>query len=109
MFEVIDPGNFAIFSELNTFTLAVFVVSEIARSYAINSLESGGNICYLNCHNRETVSDKMSSASSDGGSFDEVKDLLTCLLCSKTLNEPRSLPCFHNFCKVCLGEYNSFI
>ena len=27
------------------------------------------------------------------------------LICSETLNEPRCLHCFHNFCKVCLGKY----
>ena len=44
------------------------------------------------------------SASPDSVPVDEIKDLLTCSLCSKTLNEPRSLSCLHNFCKVCLGE-----
>ena len=47
----------------------------------------------------------MESASSDSVDVDEIKDLLTCSLCSRTLNEPRILPCFHNFCKVCLGEF----
>ena len=47
----------------------------------------------------------MDSASSDSVDVDEIKDLLTCSLCSRTLNEPRILPCFHNFCKVCLGEF----
>ena len=41
---------------------------------------------------------------SDSVPVDELKDLLTCSLCSKTLNEPKSL-CLHSFCKVCLGEY----
>ena len=41
MFEVIDPGNFAIFIELNTFTLEVFVMSEVARIYASISFKSG--------------------------------------------------------------------
>ena len=35
----------------------------------------------------------------------EIEDLLTCSICSETLSEPRSLHCFHNFCKVCLGKY----
>ena len=50
---------------------------------------------------------KMESASSDSVPVDEIKDLLTCTcsLCSKTLTEPRSLSCLHNFCKLCLGEY----
>ena len=47
----------------------------------------------------------MASASSDSVPVDDIKYLLTCSLCSETLNEPRSLPCLHNFCKVCLGKY----
>ena len=72
-------------------------------------VESRGKICYFNCCNKKKVLVKMASASSDCGSFDEIKDLLTCALCAKTLSEPRSLPCFHNFCKVCLGEYIFFV
>jgi hypothetical protein len=47
----------------------------------------------------------MASASSDCIPVDEINDLLTCSMCLETLNEPRSLSCFHSFCKVCLGEY----
>ena len=47
----------------------------------------------------------MASASSDSVPVDDIKYLLTCSMCTETLNEPRSLPCLHNFCKVCLGEY----
>ena len=51
----------------------------------------------------------MASANlSDSAPVDEIKDLLTCSLCSKTLTKPRSLSCLHNFCKVCLGEYIFF-
>ena len=50
----------------------------------------------------------MASASSDSVSVDDIKDLLTCTLCSESLIEPRSLPCLHNFCKVCLGAYIFF-
>ena len=35
----------------------------------------------------------------------EIDDLLKCSMCSKTLTEPRSLQCLHNFCKVCLEKY----
>ena len=35
----------------------------------------------------------------------EIGDLLKCSMCSKTLTEPRSLQCLHNFCKVCLEKY----
>ena len=48
----------------------------------------------------------MACASSDNVPVDEINDLLTCSMCLETLTEPRSLPCFHNFCKVCLGKYN---
>ena len=47
----------------------------------------------------------MASASSDSVPVDDIEYLLTCTMCSETLNEPRSLPCLHNFCKVCLGKY----
>ena len=47
----------------------------------------------------------MAFASSDNVPVDEINDLLTCSMCLETLTEPRSLPCFHNFCKVCLGEF----
>ena len=46
---------------------------------------------------------------SDNVPVDELKDLLTCSLCSKTLNEPKSLSCLHSFCKVCLGENIWFV
>ena len=51
----------------------------------------------------------MESASSDSVPVDEINELLTCCMCLETLHEPRSLPCFHNFCKVCLGEYIFFV
>ena len=46
----------------------------------------------------------MASASSLDG-VAEMEDLLTCSICMETLVEPRSLHCFHNFCKVCLRRY----
>jgi hypothetical protein len=46
----------------------------------------------------------MASASSESVPVDEINELLTCCMCLETLQEPRSLPCFHNFCKVWLGE-----
>ena len=44
------------------------------------------------------------ASASDIVPVDEIKDLLTCSMCSRTLNEPKTLSCFHSFCKVCLGE-----
>ena len=40
--------------------------------------------------------------------IDDLHHLLTCSMCSETLNEPRCLPCCHNFCKACLGRYSFF-
>ena len=50
----------------------------------------------------------MACASSRSVPADEIKDLLTCSMCLENLNEPKSLPCFHNFCKVYIGEYLEF-
>ena len=36
---------------------------------------------------------------------DELKELLECRFCLEIIKEPRSLPCFHNFCKTCLDKY----
>jgi tripartite motif-containing protein 13 len=44
-------------------------------------------------------------ASSRNVSVDELEALLECPICMERLNQPRSLPCFHNFCKVCLEKY----
>ena len=35
----------------------------------------------------------------------EMKVLLTCCICNETLKEPKTLGCFHSYCKKCLGEY----
>ena len=47
----------------------------------------------------------MANIVSDNVAVDEIKDLLTCTLCSEILSEPRNLSCLHNFCKSCLGEW----
>ena len=38
----------------------------------------------------------MASASSESVPVDEINELLTCCMCLETLQEPRSLACFHN-------------
>ncbi|XP_028391872.1 E3 ubiquitin-protein ligase TRIM33-like [Dendronephthya gigantea] len=35
----------------------------------------------------------------------QIEDLLTCCVCTETLEEPKTLPCFHSFCKKCLAKY----
>ena len=35
----------------------------------------------------------------------QMEELLTCCICDETLKEPRTLGCFHSFCKKCLAEY----
>ena len=44
-------------------------------------------------------------ASSRNVSVDELEALLECPICMERIKEPRSLPCFHNFCKTCLDKY----
>ena len=44
-------------------------------------------------------------ASSRNVPLDELEVLLECPICMDRINDPRSLPCFHNFCKVCLEKY----
>ena len=34
-----------------------------------------------------------------------IEELLTCDICREILNEPKTLPCFHSFCKICLARY----
>ena len=38
-------------------------------------------------------------------SLRQMDNLLTCTVCKGSLKEPRSLPCFHSFCKHCLTKY----
>ncbi|CAG2250650.1 unnamed protein product [Mytilus edulis] len=34
-------------------------------------------------------------------------DVLTCPICLETLKSPKSLPCLHRFCEICIGEFIS--
>ena len=38
------------------------------------------------------------------GMVNKVESLLECSVCLETLNDPRTLPCFHSFCKICLEK-----
>ena len=41
----------------------------------------------------------------DSSPTDRIEELLTCGFCRATLEEPRTLGCFHSFCKKCLARY----
>lgn len=45
------------------------------------------------------------AAAPDAVLVDEIENLLTCSICLGTLNDPRTLPCFHSFCKCCLEQF----
>ncbi|CAC5396325.1 unnamed protein product [Mytilus coruscus] len=32
-------------------------------------------------------------------------DVFTCPICLETLKSPKSLPCLHKFCEICIGEF----
>ncbi|XP_028392123.1 E3 ubiquitin-protein ligase TRIM33-like isoform X2 [Dendronephthya gigantea] len=36
---------------------------------------------------------------------EELLNILKCGICTKTLEEPKTLPCFHSFCQNCLARY----
>ena len=40
----------------------------------------------------------------EAGMRDKVESLLECSVCLEPLNDPRTLPCFHSFCKGCLEK-----
>ena len=35
----------------------------------------------------------------------QMENYLTCSICLETLQDPRTLPCFHSFCKCCLEKF----
>ena len=36
---------------------------------------------------------------------DQIDDLTQCSICTKTLTEPKDIPCFHTFCFEMPGKY----
>ena len=45
------------------------------------------------------------AAALDGAPVDQMENYLTCSVCLETLQDPRTLPCFHSFCKCCLEKF----
>ena len=41
----------------------------------------------------------------EGGSLEELTDMLTCSMCLSKFAEPRTLPCLHTFCLQCLEKF----
>ena len=38
-------------------------------------------------------------------SVDKLEGFLVCSICLETLKDPRTLPCFHSYCKTCLEKF----
>ena len=45
------------------------------------------------------------ACSLDTNPIDQLEENLQCTVCLKRLNDPRTLPCWHSFCKVCLEGF----
>ena len=45
------------------------------------------------------------AAAPDDAPVDQMEDYLTCSICLETLQDSRTLPCFHSFCKCCLEKF----
>lgn len=41
----------------------------------------------------------------DDASTTRIGNLLTCSICLEMFNDPRTLPCFHTFCRTCLEKF----
>ena len=47
----------------------------------------------------------MAAAATEAVPVDQLQSMLTCSICLERLNDPRTLPCFHSFCKSCLEKF----
>ena len=47
----------------------------------------------------------MATANTSAVPLHKLESLVVCSICLETLREPRTLPCHHNFCKVCLTKF----
>ena len=45
------------------------------------------------------------AAAPDDSLVDQMETYLTCSICLETLQDPRTLPCFHSFCQCCLEKF----
>ena len=45
------------------------------------------------------------AAAPDDAPVDQLENYLTCSICLETLQDSRTLPCFHSFCKCCLEKF----
>ena len=70
----------------------------------MQALPGVGRKCALGISSKRRLRTAMAS-SPDAVPVDEIESLLTCSICLETLNDPRTLPCFHSFCKCCLEKF----
>lgn len=49
--------------------------------------------------------DAMAFSQNDDAPVSQMESLLTCSICLETFNDPRTLPCFHSFCRHCLERF----
>ena len=53
---------------------------------------------------QRSVSNLMAASLTVSRSIIEIQNLLVCDTCTKTIKEPKVLPCSHSFCKACLEK-----
>ena len=47
---------------------------------------------------------KMESDEEEGYEWQKIKDEITCSICSDFFTDPKTAPCLHTFCKICLEK-----
>ena len=58
-----------------------------------------------NCFAKCEISRPTMAARPDSIPVDKVENLLCCSICLERLEDPRTLPCFHSYCKHCLENF----
>ena len=61
----------------------------------------------ISVHRNLRFSCSAMAACSDSIPVDKVESLLCCSICLERVQDPRTLPCFHSYCKHCLENYVS--